>query len=241
MNNFSVTPPSFQKWKLLFVLSPDTNVGRPTLSCEKCTHISFISSISNTLDTKMKPFVLVDRTILKKLGYQNTWKQMKDKNGKVVKDKHGKPKMTDSRNDFSHFTVFLQTHPDQFIEETHYMFRTCTESRGQRRKDIWVREDVLKKCRRNALFIPRKFVKHGSVYFIQEEHKFDRFKIGFTRNLAQRLADLQIGNPDVLVVYKTIENVTVKTEHRLHRYFAKYHIRGEWYSVTPDMIDCFLK
>ena len=25
----------------------------------------------------MKPFVLVDRTILKKLGYQNTWKQMK--------------------------------------------------------------------------------------------------------------------------------------------------------------------
>ena len=160
---------------------------------------------------------------------------------KGVKDKHGKPKMTDSRNDFSHVTVFLRTHPDQFIEETHYMFRTCTESRGQRRKDIWVREDVLKKCRRNALFIPRKFVKHGSVYFIQEEHKFDRFKIGFTRNLAQRLADLQIGNPDVLVVYKTIENVTVKTEHRLHRYFAKYHIRGEWYSVTPDMIESVLK
>ena len=194
----------------------------------------------------MKPFVLVDRTILKKLGYQNTWKQMKDKNGKGVKDKHGKPKMIDNRNDFTNFTTFLRNHPAQFIEGTsfenvqaHYIIKTSHEestNRGPKSKDVWVHEDVLKKCRRNALFIPRKFVKHGSVYFIQEEHKFDRFKIGFTRNLAQRLADLQIGNPDVLVVYKTIENVTVKTEHRLHRYFEKYHIRGEWYSVTPDMI-----
>ena len=49
--------------------------------------------------------------------------------------------------------------------------------------------------------------------------------------------ELQVGNPDELVVYRSIENVSVEKEHELHHHFANYHIRGEWYSITTNMID----
>jgi len=123
--------------------------------------------------------------------------------------------------------------------EAHYIIKTRTESctRGKKRNDIWVRKDVLEQCLQNANFIVRKYIEHGIVYFIHEENKFNRFKVGFTRNLAKRLVALQIGNPDVLIVYRSIENVPVQKEHQLHQHFANYHIRGEWYSITTDMID----
>ena len=79
--------------------------------------------------------------------------------------------------------------------------------------------------------------KQGLVYFIHQENDFERFKIGYTTNLAERLLTLQIGTPDLLVVYKTIENVTTLKEAELHRLFSQYHIRGEWFAINPDMIN----
>ena len=198
------------------------------------------------MDTQSANFILVDRSILRKLGYHNTWKQITDNKGNVKQDSNGKPKMIDNRNVFTNFTLFLRKRSEQFIkgtsfenEQAHYIIKTRTESfnRGKKRNDIWVRKDVLEQCLQNANFIPRKYIEHGIVYFIQEENKFNRFKIGFTRNLAKRLVALQIGNPDVLIVYRSIENVSVQKEHELHQFFANYHIRGEWYSITTDMID----
>ena len=198
------------------------------------------------MDNESTIFIPVDRSTLRKLGYQNTWKQVKDVKGISKQDNDGKPKMIDNRNDFANFTLFLRKHSDKFIEGTsfenvqvHYIIKTCTESftRGKKRNDIWVRKDVLEQCLQNANFIVRKYIEHGIVYFIHEENKFNRFKVGFTRNLAKRLVALQIGNPDVLVVYRSIENVSVQKEHELHQFFANYHIRGEWYSITTDMID----
>ena len=198
------------------------------------------------MDNESTIFIPVDRSTLRKLGYQNTWKQVKDVKGNVKQDNNGKPKLLDNRNDFAHFTMFLRKHSDKFIEgtsfehvEAHYIIKTRTESctRGKKRNDIWVRKDVLEQCLQNANFIVRKYIEHGIVYFIHEENKFNRFKVGFTRNLAKRLVALQIGNPDVLIVYRSIENVSVQKEHELHQLFANYHIRGEWYSITTDMID----
>ena len=198
------------------------------------------------MDTQSANFILVDRTILRKLGYHNTWKQITDDNGNVKQDSNGKPKMIDNRNDFTNFTLFLRKHSDQFIkgtsfenEQAHYIIKTRTQSltRGKKRNDIWIRKDVLEKCIQNAHFIQRKHIQYGIVYFIQEENKFNMFKIGFTTNLAKRLTVLQTGNPDVLVVYRSIQNVSMQKEHELHQYFANYHIRGEWYSITTDMID----
>ena len=83
--------------------------------------------------------------------------------------------------------------------------------------------------------------KKSMVYFIHQDGDFKRFKIGFTTNLSERLITLQIGNPDLLVVYKTIKNATKRTEKQLHRLFAQYHIRGEWFAINPDMIEEVLK
>ena len=183
----------------------------------------------------MKNFVKINRLILQRLGYRNTWQKSTDSNGKI--------KMVDKRNDFTTFTVFLRKHPEQFIEQTHYIIEACLHSRGQKRKNVYVRKDVLEKLLQNAFYKQTRKqaqVQHGVVYFIHEKDKFDRFKIGFSTDLKKRLSELQVGNPDLLVVYKTI-NASESVEHELHDYFASYHIRGEWFSVTPDMINCICK
>ena len=77
---------------------------------------------------------------------------------------------------------------------------------------IWIREDMLDKWIEIAKHSPH-FTKNngkGLVYFIHEEGDFKRFKIGYTTKISERLLSLQTGNPDLLVVYKTIENVTKK-------------------------------
>jgi hypothetical protein len=107
------------------------------------------------------------------------------------------------------------------------------------KQSIWIREDMLDKWIEIAKHSPH-FTKtngKGLVYFIHEEGDFKRFKIGYTTRISERLLSLQTGNPDLLVVYKTIENVTKKKETQLHQLFAQYHIRGEWFAINPDMID----
>ena len=61
--------------------------------------------------------------------------------------------------------------------------------------------------------------------------------LGYTTDLNKRLESLQIGNPHLLCTYRTIENVSRKMETRLHRLFNEKKIRGEWFAITPDMID----
>ena len=76
------------------------------------------------------------------------------------------------------------------------------------------------------------------MYFIHEDQKFTRFKIGYTeKSVVERLSALQIGNPDLLAVYRTIENVSQSTELQFYHFFRKYHIRGEWFAITPHMIE----
>ena len=110
---------------------------------------------------------------------------------------------------------------------------------GHNKQSIWVREDMLEKwieiSKHSCSF--RKRNGKGLVYFIHEEGKFNRFKIGYTTNLEERVLSLQTGNPDLLVVYKTFENVIQRKETELHQMFVQYHIRGEWFAISTDMID----
>ena len=55
--------------------------------------------------------------------------------------------------------------------------------------------------------------------------------------MKERLCALQTGNARLLVVYKTIQNSSMKKEKEMHDLFAAYHVRGEWYNITCDMID----
>ena len=67
---------------------------------------------------------------------------------------------------------------------------------------IWIRQNKLDEWIERANYSRRSTEqnKKGLVYFIHQEHYFHRFKIGYSTNLEQRLMELQIGTPDLLVV-----------------------------------------
>jgi len=69
----------------------------------------------------------------------------------------------------------------------------------------------------------------GYVYFIQEEES-KNIKIGYSYDMEARLAKLQTANSQLLriVKHETCIFPNIK-EKELHKKYAKYHIRGEWF------------
>lgn len=61
-------------------------------------------------------------------------------------------------------------------------------------------------------------------------------KIGWTSDLVGRLETLQVGYPGRLVVLRTVDG-GVALEKQLHRRFAKLRVHGEWYRLTPDIVE----
>ena len=156
-------------------------------------------------------------------------------------DQNGNPIKIDNRIDFSNFYRFIRKRSDIFFEGTSFEDENATymieEKKGKNAKNIWIRKDVLDRCLEHASFAPKKTLGGGMLYFIQEVGKFNRFKIGYTTTIAKRLDALQVGNPDKLVVYKKIENVSRTIEKQVHECFAKHHIRSEWFAITPEDIE----
>lgn len=72
----------------------------------------------------------------------------------------------------------------------------------------------------------------GNVYFIQAA---DKVKIGFTRDVAARLAQLQTANGVELRLLAVIENAPRALEQRLHRHFAPIRTQGEWFRFTGSL------
>ena len=72
------------------------------------------------------------------------------------------------------------------------------------------------------------------VYLIQSgKSNNSPVKIGVAKEPEKRILELQIGNAYLLTLIGKIPAKSRKhaeyIESRLHRYFAKYHIRGEWF------------
>ena len=205
---------------------------------EQCAAV-FYGKIAHLKDTE---FVELDREMLQMIGFKNTFSKKKDKHGNVKKNEHGNPMLADKRHDF-HNAIRCLRKTMVFIEGKSFDDSQCHfivhKAGGDNNQTVWIRKSMLDKWIDFAMFSGKFNQKSnkGIVYFIQQEGDFKRFKIGYTTNLSERLISLQIGTPDLLVVYKTIENATKKKEKQLHRLFAKYHIRGEWFAISPDMID----
>lgn len=76
-------------------------------------------------------------------------------------------------------------------------------------------------------------VKVGScVYFAQSGSKV---KIGWSRRVAARLADLQIGNPDPIKLIGMVPGGRAR-ESELHRRFAHCRVSGEWFEAKPELL-----
>lgn len=72
------------------------------------------------------------------------------------------------------------------------------------------------------------------VYFIRTKDAANLIKIGKSTNVAKRIDGLQTGSPAQLELIGTIECVNVQQagslEKLLHRVFACYRTRGEWFT-----------
>lgn len=78
------------------------------------------------------------------------------------------------------------------------------------------------------------------VYFIQNGDD-GAIKIGMTRKLQKRLADLQVNNPIELRILGAIPtNKPRDLERDLHRQFQEFRVSGEWFSPSEKLLD-FIK
>lgn len=85
----------------------------------------------------------------------------------------------------------------------------------------------------------------GYVYFIVVPSTYNsntkvmgNVKIGYTIDLASRLANGQVFNPEELVVYAAIQTRHYKDlEKFLHASCDHRHVRGEWYQLSLQEID----
>lgn len=74
----------------------------------------------------------------------------------------------------------------------------------------------------------------GRIYFIQAE-VLGYIKIGWTENLAARLASLRQGSPVPLRPLGAAWG-TKEMEHGLHRVFAEERVHGEWFLPSPVLL-----
>jgi hypothetical protein len=77
------------------------------------------------------------------------------------------------------------------------------------------------------------------VYFIHEESNPIVMKVGKTElHPADRMAQLQTGNPRRLVIYRWIEIADHgAAETYLHEKYKDLNILNEWFHMTPAMVD----
>ena len=66
----------------------------------------------------------------------------------------------------------------------------------------------------------------GNVYFAKCG---GLVKIGYAQDIAERLVQLQTGNPRGIQIVAVVRNVLPSVEKHYHRAFAEYRERGEWF------------
>lgn len=76
---------------------------------------------------------------------------------------------------------------------------------------------------------------YSMIYFITTE-KRQFIKIGFTNNLRNRLVAIQNGNPDNIIVLKTINGGMAK-EQQIHKELNNHHYNREWFHYNQHTID----
>lgn len=73
----------------------------------------------------------------------------------------------------------------------------------------------------------------GWIYFVQTHHR-SPIKVGWARNLDQRLRTLQIANWQKIKLVGAVPG-TRGDEARVHRELAGAHRRGEWFDREPTL------
>lgn len=76
-----------------------------------------------------------------------------------------------------------------------------------------------------------------TVYFIGSE-KEAFVKIGVASDVRKRLQDIRTAAPFPVRILGMVERRdAAKTERELHQLFAAYHTHGEWFRLTPAILE----
>jgi hypothetical protein len=75
----------------------------------------------------------------------------------------------------------------------------------------------------------------GHVYFIRNGRR-KQIKIGFGVSYKDRIGTLSTSSPETLTVLATMPG-DIGTERELHRRFAEYHIRREWFRFEGELAE----
>jgi hypothetical protein len=78
----------------------------------------------------------------------------------------------------------------------------------------------------------------GFVYVIHAQG-CGLFKIGWAKDPAKRIRDLQTASPDALELVGSRPG-TLRDEADLHRRFRPLRIRGEWFALAPEDVQAIL-
>lgn len=74
------------------------------------------------------------------------------------------------------------------------------------------------------------------VYFVAQAHS-NFIKIGITTDLANRVRQLQTGNPQRLIVLRTFKFVSWEAaksfEALMHKRYARFRAHSEWFNLNP--------
>lgn len=89
------------------------------------------------------------------------------------------------------------------------------------------------KSRRNF----SKIARPTCVYFIRSG---DLIKIGYTGDLDERKRTLQVNNPTIVEVLKTIPG-GYPEEQELHKKFEHLNKQGEWFYAAEELLDFIQK
>lgn len=74
------------------------------------------------------------------------------------------------------------------------------------------------------------------IYFVRGKTT-RRIKIGYTAsNVYRRLADLQVGSPDALLLLGVIR-APFSFEREIHKILEAYHSHGEWFDTNSGLLD----
>lgn len=81
------------------------------------------------------------------------------------------------------------------------------------------------------------WVKIMNVYFVRAGNR-GAIKIGMADNVEKRVAELQCGNASKLNIISVIKcdsrEQAFDTERRIHKFFKRQCIRGEWFAGNID-------
>lgn len=88
--------------------------------------------------------------------------------------------------------------------------------------------------RKNGLPPRPKWDGPMHIYFLQKGED-GPIKIGRSRNPERRCTNLQVYNPDPLHLIKAAP-ATAELEQELHKKFCANHVRGEWFTPTPELL-----